>query len=148
MQAKNAKWHHRIAHFPDIQLDGWIPNRKKHTDFCSYTRWFLWKLLVVIPLTCVILGSLLGWYFAGWLNLFFAPWVSFSYFSSQDVNILWCFLHALVIFILCLWLSHLAGTHLKGKFKKSTKVTKEKEPSFLKLWYLKIKHKYCPKMDY
>jgi len=150
---KGYSWHHEITHFPSLIIDGEISYSDKHKDFCSYSRWFIWKLLVVIPATILIIGAYLGCYFAGWVNLFSGG--SFELFKSN--NIAWIVTHGVMIFIgmLALFFYSLekykeAKTVSYKKYESdlSAGLVDKKEPSIFFTWYKKVKDKYCPTMDY
>ena len=146
------KWHHRITHFPDVQFEGSISEHKKVKDFCTYTRWFLWKLLVVIPLVSLLIGSYLGCYFAGWWALFTVDHPSFIFFLNE--HLVWYVTNGLLLIGSILFV--IAYLNEKAKIRKARKKQEkidngtyvEPQPSFLKLWYMKVKHKFCPKMEY
>lgn len=154
----NYSWHHEITHFPALIVDGYISPGDKKKDFCSYTRWFLWKLLVVIPLTTIIVGGYLGCYFAGWANLF-TDMPSFGFFREN--NMVWfltnAFVAAVSLVAAFFWLfEYLKEKHDDVKFIKESKyqsdlsqgLIEKKQPSFLYTWYLKFINKFCPRMDY
>lgn len=158
MLKRNAKWHHEIVHFPDLALDGWIKEKDKKDNFCSYTRWFLWKLLIVIPATVLIIGGVLGLYIAAWAALFFADNPSIGFFINQHP--LWTVFHIFALLVLgaCI----LSNYHdrvkstkrklereLEAKYRSGELQRPEPKPEgFLKTWYKSFKHKFCPKMEY
>jgi len=146
-------WHHEITHFPSLAIDGRISSYDKHSDFCSYTRWFLWKLLVVIPASILLIGAYLGCYFAGWANLFSGG--DFELFRNN--NVAWILTHGImmgigIIALFCYSQEKYksARTESNNKYESdlSAGLVDKKEPSFVLTWYKKIKDKYCPTMDY
>jgi hypothetical protein len=153
LKHKGYSWHHEITHFPSLIIDGEISHSDKHNDFCSYSRWFMWKLLVVIPATILIVGSYLGFYFAGWVNLFSGGGVEL-FISS---NVAWFVTHAVVILFGLLALFFYCGekyeevktkNHKKYESDLTLGLVEKKELSIFFVWYKKIKDKYCPTMDY
>jgi uncharacterized membrane protein len=158
MYKSESKWHHQITHFPELSIDGFIHENKKTDNFCEYTRWFLWKLLIVIPATVMITGGVLGWYVSG-LAAFLTP--SITFFNQGSGYQMWITIHLVFLFIIALgFLITTYETWSKGrKIKKSIELQElelkyesgelERPPhGFLKTWYLSFKEKYCPKMEY
>ena len=148
---KDANWHQQIVHFPQINIEGHIYKYEKITNFCSYIRWFLWKLLIVIPVTAIVVGVCLGFYVGGWVNLIFVDSPSFDFFLKH--HILW--------FIMTIVPLSLVGT-ISIKVTVERAKTKENlleeeymagrlprpKKGFLLTWYASVKEKYCPPVDY
>jgi hypothetical protein len=156
------QWHHRITHFPHVQLNGYIDYCDQIGDFCAYTRWFLWKLLIVIPVTCLFIGWVLGEYLAAWVVLFTVhgglPNSDFLHASGM-----WVMVNFIVIALgVALGGLHLIYARKEAKEKtfnedyavwfnsgsEGIAPTMYKPDGFLTLWYRKWKIKYCPKMEY
>jgi len=144
LKHKGYSWHHEITHFPALIIDGKVTCSDKHGDFCSYSRWFLWKLLVVIPATILIIGAYLGCYLAGWANLFSGG--SFELFKNN--NIAWFITNALIISLAGLTLFFYSlEKHKEVKSKNNKKYESDllaglidkKEPSIFFIWYKKSK---------
>ena len=154
----NIKWHHRITHFPYVQIDGSVSDYKKCNDFCSYTRWFMWKLFVAIPAFCLLVGAVAGWY-ASCLAAFVFLDLPFVISDGGDYGA-WLALHILIIIVIAfvglilLW--DMYNSKLKEKEKLLQKsydsgecVKPEPKPDgFLLVWYKSFKGKYCPPIEY
>ena len=148
-------WHHEITHFPDLAMSGYVREHDKCKDFCSYTRWFLLKLLVVIPITVLFIGGVLGVLVSGWVDLLFIDAPSFEFFAQNHVG--WVLINLILIFLLVNVGVTIAISEYKTRkavkdihydYLLSRGLIEKKEPPFLCTWYRKVKDKYCPTMDY
>ena len=149
-----SKWHHEITHFP--MFNSTIGNSAQIDNFCEYTRMFLWKLLIVIPMTILITGWWLGWYTSSLVILL----------TTGDLTIkgngaygMWLWWNIVVAGILGLfYLGHLWDQRSRRKLQEAYNLEEaydlgEKErpqpkpDGFLTTWYKAVKGKYCPPME-
>ena len=150
---KDAKWHHEIVHFPAIQVEGRVKWVDKVENFCSYTRWFLVKLFVVIPAVTIAIGGFLGQWIAGFLA-FLSPSIPLHIIEG------WLFFN-LLLFMFVGGLSVLIWLDLRSMKKRAARRQleiayelglqerpAEKPEGFLTVWYRSFKGKFCPQMDY
>jgi len=156
MNKSEAKWHHEITHFPRFIIDGYITDSKKIYNFCSYTRWFLFKLFVVIPATLFVIGHGLGQWLAGFVALL-TPGI------PSHIYALWLYVNScivstfLIVVLVSLWdhrkfkkqeaLWKLEAAYRAGEKERPPEEPKKTE-GFLTVWYKSFKGKYCPKMEY
>ena len=157
MNKKDAKWHHEIVHFPQLTIEGRIPNYDKVENFCSYTRWFLLKLFVVIPIFVLVLGIILGWYLSS--LAIFLTYFDLTIKANGGYGA-WLAINSVIILIVAISLASIpfnnythkkyaANLELEEEYYKGTKKRPlEKPDGFLKLWYMKWKYKFCPKIEY
>ncbi|GEM_PF-5840555 len=140
LSKNDYKWHHEVTHFPELMFEGYVGYGNKHRNFCSYMWFFLWKLLIVIPVVVAIIGILLGYYFAGWFELLFAPVPSFRFFAGN--NLVWIAMNTLVVLVIFMAVPY-------SKFiEKYSENRKSKPDGLLLTWYKAKKDKYCRRMYY
>ena len=144
MKVNSNDWHYRIVHFPDVQLGQDISWSDKHNDFCSYTRWFLWKLLVVIPVVCIFIGVASGAYIGGLLG--FLSTGTFHIFSIFGFFTLLAMIFSLCVLGVVEYDEYSANKRVKEILNIHNGIIKE--PGFLTVWYRKLKEKYCPSVTY
>lgn len=149
-------WHARIVHFPYVQVDDRIPINSQCNDFCSYTRWFLFKLLILIPIFCLFVGYLSGIILGELAGMLVTGTIMFSFTS---VFLVVTFVITLVLVLYKLRYKLVTKLRLEKSTLRDNNgeivyddygypVLKKEEPSFLYSWYLKFKDKYCPTIDY
>lgn len=141
MKINHKQWHARITCFPDVQF-GDTDLSKAPEDFCSYVRWFLWKLFVVIPLVCILLGGFLGQLFADIAALL----TTSTLMTDMPVLMFFVFVTAIIATLVAVAFIDAWNREKRLKaLKEGTYV--EKEPGFISTWYGKYKNKYCPTIE-
>jgi hypothetical protein len=147
MNIANIKWHHRIAHFPEIQFDDYV---SKRTDFCSYWRLFVIKLFLVIPTMVLLVGGFLGWYLSSVAVLLTPGLRIMSAFSG----FMWVAVHcSILLMIMCTmgdyywkeWRSSKRRAQIDLELAEGYVPPKD---SIFVTKYKSFKGKYCPKMEY
>ena len=145
---KDSKWHHEITHFPYLTIDDSIHCSDKIDNFCSYTRWFLWKLLVVIPLVVLLVGGFLGWWISG-LAAFLTPSIRYSVGGCYEIWVITQTIALGIATCICFDIYILDRYRRYRRTQKNARRNEPKEPDgFLTTWYKSFKGKYCPKMEY
>lgn len=157
MLKSESKWHHQITHFPELSFECRISKYKKIDNFCSYTRWFLWKLLVVIPMVVLFSGCFLGWYLSSLAAFVFLDLPSIisgggAYGAWLALNLI---IALFIMFVGICWLKLLRDEKqiekeelLEEKYLDGTLERPMKIDNFLTTWYKAFKGKYCPQMEY
>lgn len=147
---KDATWHAEIVHFPSLAVGGKISKYDKIEDFCSYTRWFFWKLLVVIPIICLFIGGLLG-FLVGGLMIFLT---TFDWTYSDGFYGSWCTTMTAIAVFIPVGYAAVGVTSYYDRKRREKWNAKEQgtwvEPpqGFFSMMYSKWKNKFCPKMEY
>jgi len=137
MKVNKNSWHARIVHFPMIQFDDTFD---KCRDFCDYTRWFLWKLLVVIPLICLFIGGILGMYVGGLIGFLNTG----DYIFDSALGIINFIVSIVVVAVFTI----IKGYQVIANYQTKQQNNPTKEPGFIATWYSKWKDKFCPAIRY
>ena len=159
MTQPKYSWHARVVHFPTVSFGDEVNEWNKHDSFCPYFRMLLWKGIIVIPGTCLIIGGILGWYLSA-LAYFVMSGFDLTDAAGPGYGV-WLIIHGVIV-VGVSWATILLMLQKRAKAKKliadtlvitqqeaGTYVEPEpKQPGFLSLWWDKFHHKICPKMEY
>jgi len=152
-------WHARIVHFPNVTFGEEISHYDKYNSFCPYFRMFLWKLLVVIPITCILLGIVLGYYTEGWVSLF-ASHGGIPTSGFLHSHVVWVVAHVASVFMGAIVgafflldqqaaRKEIAARELaEANERAGITAPKPKPPGVIRMWLSMVHDKMCPVMKY
>ena len=155
MSNNKLPWHVEIVHFPDTILErGHIEEYKKYSSFCPYFRMFLWKLLIVIPVIVTLIGVCAGVYVEGWLSFILTEGFSLNK-TFAAAHKVWVIVNGIAVVLAVVFVGFATTDYFSNRKRlkqeadlKAGIVVTPKPPGLIKMWFMQVHEKMCPRMEY